>query len=114
MLRDNFLRVQCKLVIAMTDKLLDWAYHWINAEGARVLKDEAGQKRLPPGMRLPEVPDFSLEFLRRLTELKDNHGEHLADLQTFAREVLDAQEVSMRMHYYFYENDFYVMIVEKR
>ena len=44
MLRDNFLRVQCKLVIAMTDKLLDWAYLWINAEGARVLKDGAGQK----------------------------------------------------------------------
>ena len=44
------------------------------------------------------MPDVSLEFHRRLKKLKETLDQHFTDLQKFALEVLDTQEISMRMY----------------
>ena len=94
MLGDLVLGVQAKFATELADKLLLWAYHWIGAEGGRFIKRGDKLERLPPGMRLPAVADFSLELLRRIDELQANPDKYFPEMLTFARTKLDADDVS--------------------
>ena len=51
-------------------------------------------ERLPPGMRLAEVHDFSTEFGQRLMEVRGKPWEYLRDVLQFAKEHLHKDEVS--------------------
>ncbi|CAM9738937.1 unnamed protein product, partial [Pylaiella littoralis] len=67
--------------------------NWLRGEGGYFLKGPDGvPKRLPPGMRLAEVPDFSLLLLSRLIELREHPWKYFPELLYFAMQKLDDEE----------------------
>lgn len=94
MIQNPLLRVHAKFCGALHKVILGWAYNWIRGEDGYLLKGPAGApKRLPPGMRLVEVPDFSLLLLDRLAELGKHPWKYFPELLWFAINNLTEDEV---------------------
>lgn len=72
-----------------------WAYRWLRGDGGFFLKDEDGGvgRRLFPGMRLVEVADFPLLFLKKLATLRSNNAVFFPALLQLARTTLEPDEV---------------------
>ncbi|CAM9612432.1 unnamed protein product [Pylaiella littoralis] len=91
--QNRLIRVYVKFCGALHKAILSWAYNWLRGEGGYFLKGpDGGPKRLPPGMRLAEVPDFSLLLLSRLTELRELPWKYFPELLDFAMQKLDEEE----------------------
>ena len=89
MLRSPNFRLQAMFAtrLALKEQLLDSCYNWIRTEGGRFLlrptpAESKRLVRLSPGYRLAELPEFSLELLRRAEVLRSNP-------ETFFADVLD-------------------------
>lgn len=96
MLDDPLIRVHAKFCCALRKVVLSWAYNWIRGEGDYFLMGAGGvAERLPPGMRLAEVADFSLLLVERLMELGAHPKKNFGDLIAWAEKTLKKEEVCM-------------------
>ena len=93
MLKNPLMRVHCKFAKALGERVLFWAYHWLRGHGGYFIKRDGKVERLPPGMRLAEAPDFTLEYLRRLAELRSKPREYFQDVIEYAEKHLSKDEV---------------------
>ena len=89
MLQDPYIQVQVMLAARLGELLFDWAYNWIRGKGGYFLEGDGVGRRLFPGMRLVELADFSLLFLRKLEYLRAYHEGFFP----FARTYLKLNEV---------------------
>lgn len=94
MLDDPLVRVHAKICVALRKVVLSWAYNWIRGEGGYFFEGKGGvPERLPAGMRLAEVADFSLLLVERLEELRENPRKFFPELLAWAEKTLGEQEV---------------------
>lgn len=88
------LRVHAKFIAELGRKLLDWAYNWIRDDGGSFMKRNGESERLPAGMRLAELADFSVELLRRAEVLRMDHKLHFHEVLHLANKTISKAEVS--------------------
>lgn len=105
MLQNPLMRVHVKFGTALGTAVLKWAYNWIRGKGGCFFKRDGKVERLPPGMRLAEAPDFSIEFGRRLMELRSKPWEYFPGVLEFAKERLHEDEVIQSSVGEFYSYD---------
>lgn len=72
MLRNPVFRLQARFAKELSELILTWAYNWLRGKGGYFVEREGVREQIPPAMRLVEVADFSLEFIARLGELREN------------------------------------------
>lgn len=95
MMLDPSFRLQAKFAKALGDKILNWAFNWLRGRGGYFLQRGDVMQQLHPGMRLAEIADFSLEFIRRMKELQRNPDVYFEEELAFAKQHLGARGVSV-------------------
>ena len=94
MLQDPVIRVHAPFAARLGELVLNWAYHWLRGKGEFFVGRGGLRHRLPPGMRLVEVADFSLEMRAHFEELRANKDVYFKDLIQFAKTIISQDEVS--------------------